>query len=165
MQLLKIHWYEKPMKHRSYTNIDTSVRRKSQHQKGRWSGAHSNNEFLIIEASSNGQDENIDHSMDNTIKQVNSTTGTLKDLILQNLSTNYATLQKVQFLGIYSILDKITLTCTLLKKENKYRFSELRAAQIPTGWAFLVYDFSSTIHLGPTPVTDFCLSADWHRNI
>lgn len=150
--LLRFFWCEKAMRHRDLSTMNTSHWSKGNVKSADGLGLHDDKEYLIMESSSTGYEENLEHTVDDSLKQIESTTGALKCQILHHLSAKYATLQNVKILGIQCVSDKMTLTSTSLEAEPKYKFLELRSANIPTSWNkrkcwMKVFEMLATIHV------------------
>ncbi|KAM3587037.1 hypothetical protein VKS41_002083 [Umbelopsis sp. WA50703] len=148
--LLRFYWCEKSMRHRDLSHIDSSNWSKAEARFADGLGLQSKHEFLIVEASSNGDDENLTHSIDDTVKQLDSTTGALKSLIMHHLSANFDTLKRLSVLGIQCIANKITLSATSLNEAHRYKCMELRSAEVPTSWDgrkkwFKVFELMATL--------------------
>jgi hypothetical protein len=87
-----------------------------------------------MESSSNGSSEDVAHTVDDTVKQIESTTGALKLELMKNLSASFETIKRREVLGVPCIVDKITLTPTSLNDRKVYKVLELRSALIPVRW-------------------------------
>ncbi|KAI7852719.1 hypothetical protein BDC45DRAFT_428652, partial [Circinella umbellata] len=79
--------------------------------------------------------ENTQHSMDDTLKQIESTSNALKRQINLYKCASYDTIIKRKIYGIQVIQNTITLTETSIMNPAKWRFVEVRSATIPTTWA------------------------------
>ena len=78
--------------------------------------------------------ENTQHSLDDTLKQIESTSNALKHQINTYKRASYDTIKKRKIYGIQVIQNTITLTETSIMNPAKWRFVELRSATIPTEW-------------------------------
>lgn len=64
---------------------------------------------MFIEASSNGDDEDLEHTLDDSANQLGSTVGLLKEMVMMNLSASVDTAIDLKMLGIQVIAGKMTL--------------------------------------------------------
>lgn len=101
--------------------------------------------------------ENIQHSMDDTLKQLESTANALKQQINTYKSASYDTIKKQKTYGIQVIQNAITLTETSIMSPTKWRFIELRSATIPVAWAkrhqmIKLFELIATLHVSSLSV-------------
>ncbi|KAI9316681.1 hypothetical protein BX666DRAFT_1858806 [Dichotomocladium elegans] len=92
------------------------------------------------------------HTIDDTIKQLESTSSALKQQINTYKSASYQTLLKRKIYGIQVVQHTITLTETSVIDRKKWRFLEVRSATIPTTWAkrrqwTKVFELIPTLHV------------------
>ncbi|CAO3589320.1 unnamed protein product [Absidia cylindrospora] len=88
-------------------------------------------ESLLIESS--GED-NVEHSEEDTVKQIANTTNCLKMEMKRYQHASYDTFRRRQVFGLQIIDDRMTLTTTFIINKERYGFIELRSARIPISY-------------------------------
>ncbi|KAI8334824.1 hypothetical protein BC941DRAFT_356528, partial [Chlamydoabsidia padenii] len=87
-------------------------------------------ERLLIESSG----DNIEHSEEDTIKQICNTSSCLKMDMKKYQFASFDTFRRRQVFGLQFINDKMTLTTTSIIDKERYAFIETRSARIPTSY-------------------------------
>ncbi len=98
----------------------------------------SNEQELIIEASSGIFKEDLKHSLIGTIKIIPATTNALNYIVQKYKNATIETLQQKVIFGVQVIEKRVvTLTKVTLKpNSNKWRVIKLRFSTVPTDWKF-----------------------------
>lgn len=132
--LLDFSWCEKTIEHRNHSTVSVSSWNKGTAKLADGLRSNGKRYCLIMECSSNGSSEDVAHIVDDTVRQIESTTGALKLELMKNLSASLETIKRRKILGVQCIVDKITLTSTSLNDREVYKVLELRSALIPVRW-------------------------------
>lgn len=103
-------------------------------------GRRSNKEVLIMESSSPFEKEDLNHSLEDSMKLIDVMVSTLNISISSKLNTKFTTLLDLAVYGVQMIRNRLTLMKTTLDPSGKkWRIVELRSAVVPTSWNHGVY--------------------------
>ncbi|KAI9478413.1 MAG: hypothetical protein EXX96DRAFT_570806 [Benjaminiella poitrasii] len=92
------------------------------------------NEYFFIESSSGFDKENVNHSLDDTLKLLAECSNALLHIIKHNKKASIDTMSKKRILGVQVIKQTLTLTKVTLSKSGKWKFIEVRSRRTPTFW-------------------------------
>ncbi|GAB5587726.1 hypothetical protein Unana1_02626 [Umbelopsis nana] len=134
--LLSFDWCEWERKHHAVAEMDHAL-----WEKGRprfadglgydWSGE----ERLIMKASGGQHHEDVQQTIDDSIKQISSMILMLKGLGNSHLNASFNTVMKTNVFGIQSIKTSIILSEIQVDEHGKFVYKEVRTAEIPTTYA------------------------------
>ncbi|RCH89981.1 hypothetical protein CU098_009815 [Rhizopus stolonifer] len=114
-------------------------------------GTTTENEEFFIESSSGFEKENINHSLDDTLKLLAECSNALLHVIKHSKKASIDTITKKCTLGVQVIKQTLTLTKVSLSKSGKWKLVEVRSACIPTSWELrsqwnLLFEMLATIY-------------------
>ncbi|KAL9540857.1 hypothetical protein MBANPS3_009446 [Mucor bainieri] len=92
------------------------------------------NEEFFIESSSGFDKENVNHSLDDTLKLLAECSNALLHIIKHNKKASIDTISRKCVFGIQVIKQTLTLTKVSLSKSGKWKLVEVRSACAPTSW-------------------------------
>ncbi|CAO3639361.1 unnamed protein product [Mucor hiemalis] len=98
-------------------------------------GKSNNSETLFIESSSGLLQENISHTLEDTLKLLVECNGALCYILSHFKNSRFETALKKSTFGVQVIKDTITLSKMNLKGDKMWKFVEIRSATIPTSWS------------------------------
>ncbi|OBZ84462.1 hypothetical protein A0J61_07484 [Choanephora cucurbitarum] len=109
-------------------------------------------EEFFIESSSGFEKENVNHSLDDTLKLLAECSGALLYIIKQNKKAGIDTMTKKSTFGIQVIKKTLTLTKVTLSKTGKWNVVEVRSSCTPTCWGLRgqwkpLFEMMATIYL------------------
>lgn len=90
---------------------------------------------MFIESSSGLIQENISHTLEDTLKILVESNGALCYILNHFKNSRMKTALKETTFGVQVIKDTITLSKMNLKEDRLWKFVELRSANIPTNWS------------------------------
>ncbi|KAI9006732.1 hypothetical protein CLU79DRAFT_824347 [Phycomyces nitens] len=151
MDTLGFVWCEHMLSSRKFVSFG-AIKVKAKKADGIGRATDTEYEMLLVEASGSNLSENVTHSMNDTLEQIESTTASLEQQINIYKSASFETLKKRKSLGIQIIQNTLTLTETSIISPKKWRFVELRSAVIPTSWSsraqlVKVFELVATLHI------------------
>ncbi|GAA5796818.1 hypothetical protein HPULCUR_002196 [Helicostylum pulchrum] len=88
--------------------------------------------YLLIESSGFNQDENIDHTLGDSLKNIKSTSDSLKYFISNFKNASFKSIQEVHLYSVQVIQKKVTLVQSSLSNNATWQVVECRGASIPT---------------------------------
>ena len=92
---------------------------------------HMDNERVVIEASSGGENENINHTQDDVLKLIKTLTSIVILKAYQLKNARFETFKKYKAISIQVIKRKLTLSVLSMAPSKKFVFNERRSATIP----------------------------------
>ena len=109
------------------------------------------NEEFFIESSSGFEKENVNHSLDDTLKLLAECSSALLHVIKHNKKASIDTITKKCTFGVQVIKQTLTLTKVSLSKSGKWKLVEVRSACTPTSWELrshwnLLFEMLATIY-------------------
>jgi hypothetical protein len=97
-------------------------------------GKLQNYESLFIESSSDITQENVNHTLEDTLKLICECNGALFYILSQFIKCSFETALQRSTFGVQVIKNILTLSKMSLKDESQWKFVELRSAIVPTKW-------------------------------
>ncbi|KAG1136431.1 hypothetical protein G6F37_012024 [Rhizopus arrhizus] len=89
-------------------------------------------ERLVIETSSNQHKERLQHTLDDTAKQLLSSICMLQEIANTYPNANFITMRKMKIFGLQCVRIGITLSQTSFDENGKYMYEEIRSVKILT---------------------------------
>ncbi|OBZ81520.1 hypothetical protein A0J61_10434 [Choanephora cucurbitarum] len=134
--LLDFSWCEKLIQTHKYAQI-AGVDYESRNVDIKYAdglGKANNLEAVFIESSSGLLQENVSHTLEDTLKLLVECNGALCYALSQYKNSRLKTVIKKSTFGIQIIKNTLTLSKMNLKEDRLWKFVELRSATIPTNW-------------------------------
>ncbi|KAI8150122.1 hypothetical protein BJV82DRAFT_10419 [Fennellomyces sp. T-0311] len=91
-------------------------------------------ESVLVEASSGGLQEDVVHTIEDSIKSIECATASLQTQAMRYKRASISTFKKLQVFSIHIIKNKMTLSTTMLNDPFTWSRIDLRSATIPTDW-------------------------------
>ncbi|KAI7899101.1 uncharacterized protein BX663DRAFT_423765, partial [Cokeromyces recurvatus] len=135
--MLDFSWCEKLVQTQKYAQI-SEVDYESRSTDAKYAdglGKANNSEVLFIESSSGLLQENISHTLEDTLKLLVECNGALCYILRHFKNSRFKTALKKSTFGVQVIKDTVTLSKMNLKEDRLWKFVELRSAVIPTNWS------------------------------
>ncbi|ORE05722.1 hypothetical protein BCV72DRAFT_208714 [Rhizopus microsporus var. microsporus] len=135
--LLGFSWCEKMVETQAYAQIAEVDFLPAEVKKKKYSdglGRLNKYETLFIESSSGIMQENVSHTLEDTLKLICECNGALFYILRQFNKCSFQTALKRSTFGIQVIKNTITLSKMNLKNDSQWKFVELRSARVPVAW-------------------------------
>ncbi|KAG2198279.1 hypothetical protein INT47_004363, partial [Mucor saturninus] len=135
--LLDFSWCEKLVETQKYAQIvevdyDTTI---TDRKYADGLGKSNNSEVMFIESSSGLLQENISHTLEDTLKLIVECNGALCYILSHFRNSRLKTALKKTTFDVQVIKDTITLSKMNLNEDRLWKFVELRSATISTNWS------------------------------
>ncbi|KAI9259165.1 hypothetical protein EDC94DRAFT_497230, partial [Helicostylum pulchrum] len=132
VQYLQFQWCEVYIQSRSTGLIDMQTWAKDKNGYADGIGYTGQDERLLMETSSGGLEEDIDHTLGDSLKLLKNLAAILNTYRSKYLDSNKTTFSRLKVFGIQCIKTTITLISVSAPGDGKFLYHTPRTSQIPT---------------------------------
>jgi hypothetical protein len=97
-------------------------------------GRRDQSERIVMESSSGFAKENIEHTIEDSLKLVTTTISALQSDVSHNMDASFSTMKEYATYGVQCIKSRITLLKCSIHDIDHWKIEELRSAFIPITW-------------------------------
>ncbi|KAG2206232.1 hypothetical protein INT45_013151 [Circinella minor] len=131
IQYLQFQWCEVYIRSRSTELVDMETWTKDKGGYADGIGYTGQDERLLMEVSSGGLEEDLDHTLNDSLKLLENLAAILNTYRAKYLNSNKTTFSKLKVFGIQCIKPTITLVSVSASGDGKYLYQTPRTSQIP----------------------------------